>query len=144
MPTFGLYGMTESAGAATTQYLYNVKLYSAGEAIPGVDLKIDNPDKDGNGEICMKGRNIFMGYFKNEKANLESFDKDGYLHSGDIGVIKDGHLDITGRIKELIITAGGENIAPVLIEHLFKEECPIVSNIMIVGDDRKFLSAIIR
>lgn len=57
--------------------------------------------------------------------------------------MKDGFLEITGRIKELIITAGGENVAPILIEHAFKEECPICSNIMVVGDDRKFLSCLI-
>jgi long-chain-fatty-acid--CoA ligase ACSBG len=91
----------------------------------------------------MKGRNIFMGYFKNEKATAEIFDNEGYIHSGDLGTMHDGFLEITGRIKELIITAGGENIAPVLIEDVFKEECPICSNIMIVGDNKRFLSAII-
>ena len=64
----------------------------------------------------MKGRNMFMGYFKNEKATLEMYDKDGFIHSGDLGTMKSGFLEITGRIKELIITAGGENVAPVLIE----------------------------
>ena len=91
----------------------------------------------------MRGRSIFMGYFKNEKATKEIFDNKGFIHSGDLGIMKDGFLEITGRIKELIITAGGENIAPILIEHAFKEECPICSNIMVVGDDRKFLSCLI-
>ena len=61
----------------------------------------------------MRGRNIFLGYYKNEEATREVFDSDGYLHSGDLGLIEDEHLEITGRIKELIITAGGENIAPI-------------------------------
>lgn len=85
-----------------------------------------------------------MGYLKNEKATIEVIDKDGYFHSGDIGnVDSNGYVSITGRLKELIITAGGENIAPVLIEENFKKMCPPVSNIMVVGDYRKFLAALI-
>ena len=80
-------------------------------------MKIFNPDNDGIGEICMKGRHRFMGYYKNDKATIETIDTYGYLHSGDLGSInKYGELIIQGRIKELIITAGGENIAPLLIE----------------------------
>mmetsp|Transcript_11171 Transcript_11171/g.17623 ORF Transcript_11171/g.17623 Transcript_11171/m.17623 type:complete len:86 (+) Transcript_11171:204-461(+) len=83
---------------------------------------IYNPDKDGEGEICYKGRNRFMGYYKNEESTIKTIDKDGYLHSGDVGKIEsNGALKITGRLKELIITAGGENIAPVLIENEIKE-----------------------
>jgi len=67
----------------------------------------------------MKGRCMFMGYYKNAKATQEMYDEDGYVHSGDLGSLHDGFLEITGRIKELIITAGGENIAPILIEHVF-------------------------
>lgn len=118
-------------------------MHTSGIKIHGVDLKIDKPDEKGNGEVCMRGRNVFMGYFKNPKATLETFDNDGFLHSGDIGVIKDEHLEINGRIKELIITAGGENIAPLLIEMQFKELCPFCSNIMVIGDNRKFLSALV-
>jgi long-chain-fatty-acid--CoA ligase ACSBG len=71
------------------------------------------------------------------------FDQDGFIHSGDLGIIKDGFLEVTGRIKELIITAGGENIAPLTIEEVFKEVCPMCSNIMVIGDNRKFLAALI-
>ena len=106
-------------------------------------MKIDNPDKDGHGEVCMRGRNIFMGYYKNPQATMEAFDKDGYLHSGDIGLIEDEHLEITGRIKELIITAGGENVAPLVIEMQFKALCPFCSNIVVIGDKRNFLSAVV-
>ena len=89
---------------------------SCGISYPGLDLIIANPDKDGNGEICFKGRNRFMGYFKNEKATIETIDEKGFLHSGDMGKLDEkGNLYITGRFKELIITAGGENVAPVLI-----------------------------
>ncbi len=76
-----------------------------------------------------------MGYLKNEAATKETIDNQGYLHSGDLGKFDDkGFLYITGRIKELIITAGGENIAPVIIEDHFKDTCPPCSNIMIIGE----------
>lgn len=143
MAPVSIFGMTESAGAVTTLEKDKMKLFTCGTPLKGIDIKIDNPESDGIGEICMKGRCIFMGYFKNEQATREIFDKDGYIHSGDLGSLKDGFLEIKGRIKELIITAGGENIAPVLIEHAFKEVCHMCSNIMIIGDDRKFLSALI-
>ncbi len=85
-----------------------------------------------------------MGYLKNEKATLETIDQNGFLHSGDLGKIdKHGFLFITGRIKELLITAGGENIVPVLIEDVFKEECPACSQIIAVGENQKFLGALI-
>ena len=143
MPPLSIFGMTESSGAVTTWTMEHAKAFTCGVAIPGVQIKIDKPDEKGVGEICMKGRCMFMGYYKNEKATSEMYDKDGFIHSGDLGTMKDGFLEITGRIKELIITAGGENIAPILIEHTFQEIVPMCSNIMIVGDDRKFLSAII-
>jgi long-chain-fatty-acid--CoA ligase ACSBG len=81
-----------------------------------------------------------MGYLYNEKATRETIDANGFLHSGDIGKVDEqGLLKITGRLKELIITAGGENIPPVLIECLLKEQLPIVSNVVVVGDQKKFL-----
>jgi len=80
-----------------------------------------------------------MGYMKDEKKTAEAIDTDGWLHSGDVGLLDaDGLLHITGRIKELIITAGGENIAPVPIEDKMKELCPAIANIMMVGDKRKY------
>lgn len=107
-------------------------------------MKIDNPDKDGEGEICMRGRNTMMGYLKNEKATMETIDSLGFVRSGDKGRIeKDGHLKITGRIKELIITAGGENVAPVPIEDNFKQLFPPCSNIMVVGEAQRFLACLI-
>jgi long-chain-fatty-acid--CoA ligase ACSBG len=109
-----------------------------------MELKIMNPDKNGEGEICMRGRHIMMGYLKNDKATRETLDPEGYLHSGDLGIITDkGFLKITGRIKELIITAGGENVAPVPIEDNFKDAAPYVSNVMVIGDDKRFLSALV-
>lgn len=104
--------------------------------MPGGELKLDNPDEKGNGEICFRGRYVMMGYLKNEAATKEVFDNQGFLHSGDLGKFDErGFLHITGRIKELIITAGGENVAPVIIEDNFKDACPPCSNIMVIGEN---------
>ena len=92
---------------------------STGKAIKGTNLKIIQPDKNGNGEICYRGRNRFMGYYKDEKSTRDTLDRNGFLHSGDIGKLdKNGNLTITGRIKELIVTNGGENVAPVNLENV--------------------------
>jgi long-chain-fatty-acid--CoA ligase ACSBG len=98
---------------------------------------------DGTDELIFGGRNIMMGYLKGEQQTKETIDDDGWLHSGDCGKIdEDGFMTITGRIKELIITAGGENVPPVIIEDTIKEELPLLSNVMVIGDRRKFLSAL--
>lgn len=110
----------------------------------GSHLKIADPDEKGQGEITIFGRHIMMGYLKNEKATLECIDENGYFKSGDQGRLDEGRfLKITGRIKELIITAGGENVAPVPIEDTFKQECPACSNIMLVGENQRFMAALI-
>lgn len=112
--------------------------------MPGCDLRINNPDENGEGEICMRGRNTMMGYLKNEKATIDTLDSNGYIMSGDKGKIDaNGFLKITGRIKELIITAGGENVAPVPIEDNFKINCPPCSNIMMLGEQQRFMGALI-
>ena len=137
------YGMSETSGGETYS-LKEVDFDAAGKPLPGTHLKIFNPDENGEGEIIFAGRNMFMGYFKNEEATKSTKDIEGYVHSGDLGMIdKNGFLKITGRLKELIITAGGENVAPVLIEDILKEQCPIISNVMVVGDNRKYLTALI-
>jgi long-chain-fatty-acid--CoA ligase ACSBG len=85
-----------------------------------------------------------LGYLNNRQATLDCITENGYFKTGDQGRIdKGGQLKITGRIKELIITAGGENVAPVPIEDNFKEACPICSNIMLIGENRRFMSALI-
>jgi long-chain-fatty-acid--CoA ligase ACSBG len=136
MPLFNVYGMSETSGATTIHTFNKFKIDSAaGFCLPGTDLKITNPDVNGEGEICMRGRNTMMGYLKNDKATTECIDSQGFVMSGDKGKIDaEGFLRITGRIKELIITAGGENVAPVPIEDTFKEECPPCSNIMVIGE----------
>lgn len=89
--------------------------------LPGTKIKIFNPDEEGIGEICVKGRNVFMGYLKRDDENLEAFDVEGYFHSGDLGFLDEfGRLQISGRIKDIIITAGGDNISPTSIEFNLK------------------------
>ncbi|NWV06602.1 ACBG2 ligase, partial [Ptilonorhynchus violaceus] len=139
-----LYGMSESSGPHTMSLPHAFKLGSCGKELLGCHTLIHKPDRDGIGEICFSGRHIFMGYLNMEDKTKEAIDEDGWLHSGDLGKQdKDGFLYITGRIKELIITAGGENIPPVPIEDAVKNAVPIISNAMLVGDKAKFLAMLL-
>ncbi|XP_048887296.1 long-chain-fatty-acid--CoA ligase ACSBG1 isoform X2 [Brienomyrus brachyistius] len=138
------YGMSESSGPHFMSGPNAYRLSSCGKVIPGCKFKLDKEDADGNGEVCLWGRNIFMGYLNMEDKTREALDEEGWLHSGDLGKAdEDGFLYITGRMKELIITAGGENIPPVPIEDAVKKEIPIISNAMLIGDRRKFLSMLL-
>ena len=112
--------------------------------MPGIKLRVYNPDESGEGEICVKGRNIFMGYLRREKDTWDVFDSEGFFHTGDKGRIdEDENLIITGRIKELIITSGGENVQPVPIEQAVLQACPIVSHATAVGERRKYVSILL-
>ncbi|NWW26820.1 ACBG2 ligase, partial [Falcunculus frontatus] len=144
IPVLELYGMSESSGPHTISLPHAFKLTSCGKELMGCHTLIHKPDRDGIGEICFSGRHIFMGYLNMEDKTKEAIDEDGWLHSGDLGKHdKDGFLFITGRIKELIITAGGENIPPVPIEDAVKNAVPIISNAMLVGDKAKFLAMLL-
>ncbi|XP_036385708.1 long-chain-fatty-acid--CoA ligase ACSBG2-like [Megalops cyprinoides] len=141
---YELYGMSESTGPHTMSGLAANRIMSCGKEILGCNTKLDTPDEDGIGEICFWGRHVFMGYLNMPEQTKAALDQEGWLHSGDLGKHdKDGFLFVTGRIKELIITAGGENIPPVPIEDALKEELSIISNAMLVGDKRKFLSVLL-
>lgn len=115
---------------------------SCGQPAIGTELKIlhdKTRDKKGEGEVCFRGRHIMSGYLEEEKKTKEAIDADGWLHSGDVGrVDENGMLYITGRIKELLITSGGENVAPVPIEERLKASLPALSNVVLIGDKRKF------
>nr|XP_019954612.1 PREDICTED: long-chain-fatty-acid--CoA ligase ACSBG2-like [Paralichthys olivaceus] len=144
MPLMELYGMSESSGPHTVSINDSYRISSCGKVMPGCKTKLENPDADGNGEICFWGRNVFMGYLNMADKTTEALDDDGWLHSGDLGKNDQYEfLYITGRIKELIITAGGENIPPVPIEDALKAEVPIISNSMLIGDKLKFLSMLL-
>ncbi|KAK5928001.1 hypothetical protein CgunFtcFv8_013102 [Champsocephalus gunnari] len=138
------YGMSESTGPHFMSGPRAYKLPSCGKVVPGCRYKMVDIDSEGTGEICFWGRNIFMGFLNMEDQTREALDEDGWLHSGDLGKIdEEGFLYITGRIKELIITAGGENIPPLSIEEKVKKELPIISNAMLIGDKRKFLTILL-
>ena len=117
--------------------------------MPGCEMRItDAKNKEvaqgERGEICFRGRNNFMGYYKQPEESMKTLDEDGFLHSGDEGYVdQDGFLFLTGRFKELIITAGGENVAPVPIEQAIKDRCRAISNVFVVGEGKKFLSALV-
>ncbi|MEQ2232392.1 Long-chain-fatty-acid--CoA ligase acsbg2 [Ilyodon furcidens] len=144
IPLYELYGMSETTGPHTISTPEAFKLTSCGKEIPGCKTKLHSPDEEGNGEICFWGRHIFMGYLNMLDKTEEAIDKDGWLHSGDLGKHDEsGFLFITGRIKELIITAGGENVPPIPIEDAVKKAVPLISNAMLIGDKRKFLTMLL-
>jgi long-chain acyl-CoA synthetase len=131
------YGMTETSTAATLNRIDDFKFGSVGKPFHGVELKIAD-----DGEVLVKGPNIFRGYYKNEAATRETV-VDGWLHTGDLGRIdEDGFLYITGRKKDIIITAGGKNITPANLENGLKQ-CQYVSQAVVYGDRRPYLTAIV-
>ncbi|XP_045681037.1 long-chain-fatty-acid--CoA ligase ACSBG1 isoform X2 [Phyllostomus hastatus] len=141
---YSCYGLSETSGPHFISSPCNYRMGSSGKVLPGCRVKVVNRDADGTGEICVWGRNVFMGYLNMEDRTREAIDADGWLHTGDLGRLDaDGFLYITGRLKELIITAGGENVPPVPIEEAVKAELPIVSSAMLIGDQRKFLSMLL-
>lgn len=132
------YGMTETCAPATMSSLDDYKIGTVGKPLPGVDVQIAE-----DGEILIKGDNVFTGYWKMPEETKNSFDQYGYLMSGDIGKFdEDGFLMVTDRKKDLIITSGGKNVAPQKIEGVFKFD-PLFAHFLVVGDRRKFLSALI-
>jgi long-chain acyl-CoA synthetase len=138
VPLFEVYGQTEDHGPTTINRIGKWKMGSVGYAIPGGEVRIAD-----DGEILYRGDNVCMGYYKNEEATRELIDDEGWLHTGDIGVMDDeGFVTITDRKKDIIITAAGKNIAPQVIEGKLKFS-PWVSQAVVIGDRRKFVSALI-
>ncbi|MEC7704853.1 MAG: AMP-binding protein, partial [Candidatus Thermoplasmatota archaeon] len=128
VPLFEVYGMTETTAGASINYPKNVKIGSVGRTMPGgTELKTDT-----DGEIMFRGRHVMKGYYKNPEATAEVMDN-GWLRSGDIGKIdSDGFVTITGRKKELYVSSGGKNIAPLVIEETMKS-IPLISQFFLVG-----------
>ncbi|XP_070809871.1 long-chain-fatty-acid--CoA ligase ACSBG1 [Pituophis catenifer annectens] len=144
IPIYEGYGMSETSGPFCIAGPHVYRPHSCGKVVPGCLIKIVNEDEDGNGEICFWGRSVFMGYLNMEDKTREVIDQDGWLHSGDLGKIdQDGFVYVTGRIKELIITAGGENIPPIPLEEAVRKELPLISNAVLIGDRKKFLSMLL-
>lgn len=152
IPVYEVFGQSECTGPHTVSYAGEWKIGYCGRPIYGSETKIDSETK----ELCYRGRHIFMGYMFEDAKTAETIDPDGWLHSGDIAEFDNnvksiangdkedvageaGFMKITGRIKELIIGSGGENIPPVVIENEMKSQMPWLSNCMAVGDKRKYL-----
>ncbi|XP_063395173.1 long-chain-fatty-acid--CoA ligase ACSBG2 isoform X4 [Cydia fagiglandana] len=145
IPIMEAFGMSEGSGAHSLSIDPKFNLTSVGELLEGTETKFEGSmSQNGPGEILMRGRHVFMGYLGDEEKTRAAIDSEGWLHSGDVGRV-DSHnfLYITGRIKELLITAGGENVAPVLIEQTVQTELPHVGYAVLIGDRRKFLSILL-
>ncbi len=132
------YGMTENTAGATLNRPDAFRIGSVGKPVPGASVRIAD-----DGEILLKGGHVFQGYFKNDEATRETVTEDGWLHTGDIGALDgEGFLRITGRKKELIVTAGGKNVAPAVLEDRARAH-PLISQVMVVGDDKPFIAALV-
>ncbi len=139
VPVYELYGMTENAAVATANFVGRMKLGTVGEPYPGIEFRIDET----SGEIQTKHDGVFAGYWNKPDKTAETFTADGWLMTGDVGVWVDGtHVRIVDRIKHIIITSGGKNISPSEIENSLKTS-PYVNEAMVVGEGRKYLTALI-
>jgi long-chain acyl-CoA synthetase len=139
VPVLEGWGMTETTGVGTVGTLENFKFGTVGQALPGVELRIAEED----GEILMRGPNVFKEYWKNPEATAETLDSDGWLHTGDLGSIDaEGYLSITGRKKDIIITAGGKNLTPANLENDLKQ-CRFISQAVMYGDRKPYPVALI-
>lgn len=138
IPLYELYGMTETTGPATSNLPGADRIGTIGKPLPGVEVKLGE-----DGEILMRGGVITAGYYKMPEETAESFDADGWLHSGDIGKWDDdGFLSIIGRKKEIIINAAGKNIAPAKLETALKNH-PLIAQAMMIGDGRQYMTMVI-
>jgi long-chain acyl-CoA synthetase len=132
------YGLTETAAGACVNAPAAMKVGAVGRAIPGTVVRIAD-----DGEIMLKGGNVFRGYYNNPTATAEALEPDGFFHTGDIGELDaDGFLKITGRKKELIVTAGGKNVAPAVLEDRLRAH-PLVSQCLVVGDNKPFIGCLV-
>ncbi|MBO0775149.1 MAG: long-chain fatty acid--CoA ligase [Actinobacteria bacterium] len=132
------YGLTETTAAATVNPPGHNKIGTVGLPLPGVSVRVAD-----DGEILVKGPNVFAGYWRNEAATAETLDPDGWLHSGDLGDLDhEGFLQVTGRKKDLIVTAGGKNVAPAVLEDRIRSH-PLVSQCVVVGDARPYVACLI-
>ena len=132
------YGMTETTAAIAVNFEPDNIIGTVGRPVGGNTVRIAE-----DGEILMKGTVVFDGYWNNEEATKDTFDGDGFLRSGDLGaLLPSGHLKITGRKKEIIVTAGGKNVSPGPLEDILRS-APLISQAMVVGDDQKFIGSLI-
>jgi long-chain acyl-CoA synthetase len=131
------YGQTECTTASNVNMPTLFRFGTVGPAIPGIEVRTAD-----DGEVLVRGPNLFAGYYKDEAATREVVDADGWLHTGDVGSIEDGFLSITDRKKDIIVTAGGKNVSPQNIENELKAS-KYVSQALVIGDRRPYLTALI-
>ena len=132
------YGLTETTAAAAVNHDDALRIGTVGRPLPGVEAAIAD-----DGEILIRGGIVMRGYWKNEQATAEAIDGEGWFHTGDLGELDDdGFLKITGRKKEIIVTAGGKNVAPAVLEDRIRAH-RLVSQTIVVGDQRPFVAALI-
>ena len=138
VPVLEGYGLTETTAALTVNLPDAQKIGTVGRPLPGTEVKVGD-----GGELLFRGSQVFPGYWRNDDATKAALDPDGWFHSGDIGEIDDeGFVRITGRMKEIIVTAGGKNVAPAALEDPIRAH-PLVSQCMVVGDGKPFIAALI-
>ena len=138
LPMIQGYGMTETAAPFTVTRVNDNKIGTVGQPAPGSSVRIAD-----DGEVQVRGANVFRGYHNLPEKTAETFTADGWLRTGDLAEIDDeGHIVITGRIKDIIITAGGKNVSPIPLEEEIAK-CPIVEHCVVVGDQRPFIGALV-
>ena len=138
IPVYELYGMTESTGPGVTNRAGLNRIGTVGRAMPGVEITTAD-----DGEIFIRGGLVTDGYYKDQEGTAEAYDEEGWLHTGDLGRFdEDGFLSIIGRKKEIIITAGGKNVAPARLENLINQHA-LVSQACMVGDGRRYLTLLV-
>jgi len=132
------YGLTETCAGVTLNLPGKQRIGSVGRPLPGCSIRIAD-----DGEVLIKGGNVFRGYWRNDEATREVFDQDGWFHSGDLGQLDDdGYLTITGRKKDILVTSSGKNVAPTVLEDRLRAHW-LVSQCLVVGDGRPFIGALV-
>jgi long-chain acyl-CoA synthetase len=132
------YGLTETTAAVTVNRPQAVKIGTVGQPLPGTEVRVGD-----DGELLFRGGQVFAGYWRNDEATRAVLDPDGWFHTGDVGEIdEEGFVRITGRMKEILVTAGGKNVAPSVLEDRVRAH-PLVSQCLVVGDGQPFIAALV-
>ncbi|WP_020390369.1 AMP-dependent synthetase/ligase [Kribbella catacumbae] len=138
VPVLEGYGLTETTAAVSVNLPDDIRIGTVGRPLPGVTVGVAD-----DGELCFKGGQVMIGYWKNDEATAAAIDSDGWFHTGDVGEFDvDGFIKITGRKKEILVTAGGKNVAPAVLEDRLRQHA-LVSQCMVVGDGKPFIAALV-
>lgn len=133
------YGLTETTAATCLNLPWAMRQGSVGRALPGTDIKLSE-----DREILVRGRGVFLGFWKKSEQSKDVLDKDGWFHTGDIGEVdSDGFVKIIDRKRDIIVTSQGKNIAPQRVENIIKSKSPVIAHVVVVGDQRPYLTALI-